>query len=73
MEAVEDFESRPHQATTFVVERDKEIQELREQHMPKHVPGFSGAKLPGRSKTEEGEEEEEEEDGKEKPEKKWRV
>ena len=35
MEAVEDFESGPHQATTFVVEGDKEIQELREQHMPK--------------------------------------
>ena len=60
--------------TTFVVERDKEIQELREQHMPKYLPGVSGATLPGRSKAEEGkEEEEEEEEVKKKPEKKWRV
>ena len=31
MEAVEDFESRPHKAVSFVVERNKEVQEWREQ------------------------------------------
>ena len=30
MEVVEDFEPRPHKEVTFLVERDKEIQELRE-------------------------------------------
>ena len=40
MEVVEDFESRPHQAITFVVEGEKEIQEWREQHMLKDLPGF---------------------------------
>ena len=28
MEVVDDFESRPHKAVTFLVERDKEIQEV---------------------------------------------
>ena len=48
-------------------ERDRELQAWREQKMPKALPGFSGRKLPGRSKVEEGrEEEEEEEEGQEK-------
>ena len=50
---VEDFNSRPHKAVTFLVERDKEFQVWREQKMPKALPGFSGGKLPGRSKVEE--------------------
>ena len=60
MEVVEDFESRPHKAVIFVVERDKEIQEWRGQKMPKAVPGFSSEKLPGSSKAETGKEEEDE-------------
>ena len=52
MEVVEDFESRPHKAVTFLVERDKEFQVLCEQEMPKALPGISGGKLPGRSKVE---------------------
>ena len=50
MEVVEDFESRPHKAASFVVEREKEMQEWNEQKMPKALPGYSGGKLPGRSK-----------------------
>ena len=42
MEVVEDFESRPHNALSFVVERDKEVQEWNEQKMPKAPPGHSG-------------------------------
>ena len=59
---MEDCESRPHKAVSFfVVERDKEIQEWREQTMPKAPPGFSGGKLPGRCKTDTRKEEEDEE------------
>ena len=46
MEAVEDFESRPHKAVSFVVERDKEVQEWSEQMMPTALPGYSGGRLP---------------------------
>ena len=35
MEVVADFESRPHAAVTFLVEGDKELQEMRELKMPK--------------------------------------
>ena len=68
MEVVEDFESRPHKAVTFLVKRDKEFQMCRGQKMPKALPGFSGGKLPGRNKVEEeGKEAEEgEEEGQEK-------
>ena len=59
---VEDVESRPHKAASSVVERDKEIQEWSQQKMPKARPGFSGGKLPGRSKGEKGKEEEDEEE-----------
>ena len=49
MEVVEDFESRPHKAVSFLVEREKEIQEWNEQKLPKVLPGYSGGRLPGRS------------------------
>ena len=58
MEVVEDFESRPHKASLFVAERDKEIQEWREQQILEASPGFSGGRLPGRSKAEKGRAEE---------------
>ena len=35
MEVPQDVESRPHKAFTFLLERDKEFQELRELKMPK--------------------------------------
>ena len=50
MEVVEDFESRPHKAVSFVVERDKEVQVWREHRMPKARPGFSGGKKQRRKK-----------------------
>ena len=61
MESVEDFESRPRKAVSSVVERNKYIQEWREQKMPKARPGFSGGQLPGRSETDRDNEEEDEE------------
>ena len=57
MEVVKDFESRPHKAVSFVVEREKEIQEWNEQKLPKALPGYSGGRLPGRSTKEKGREE----------------
>ena len=45
MEAVEDFESKPHKAVSFVVERDNEVQEWNEQNMPKTLSGYSGGRL----------------------------
>ena len=39
MKVVEDFESRPHKAVSFVVERDKEVQEWSVQKMPKALRG----------------------------------
>ena len=62
MEVVEDFESRPHKAVTFLVQRETEVQVWREQQMPKALPGSCGGKLPGSSTVEEGGEEEEEEE-----------
>ena len=44
MEVVVDFESRPHEAVIFLVERDTEI----------HEPGYSGCEMPSRSKAERG-------------------
>ena len=55
---MEDFESRPQKAVSFVVEREKEIQEWNEQKLPKVLPGYSGGRLPGRSTEEAGREEE---------------
>ena len=53
MEVVEDLESRPHKAVTFLVDRDKEIQEVREMRVPKASPAKSFAeKLRRRSKAE---------------------
>ena len=49
MEVVEDFESRPHKAVSFVVRRQKEIKEWNDQKLPKVLPGNSGGRLPGRS------------------------
>ena len=60
MKVIEDFESRPHKAVTFVVERGKERQEWNEQQLPKALPGYSGGRLPGRSTEEQGREEGEE-------------
>ena len=39
-EAVEDFSSRPHKAVTFLVDRDKELQVMRESKMPVALPGW---------------------------------
>ena len=47
MKVVEDFESRPLKAVTFVVEKEKSIQEWSEQKLPKVFPGKSGGRLPG--------------------------
>ena len=44
MEVGEDFESKAHNAVTFRMERDKEIQEVREVKIPEALPGFSGGK-----------------------------
>ena len=56
MEVVEDCASRPHKAVTFLVGWDKEFQDWRELKMPKVLPGYSGGKLPGRSRAEGGRE-----------------
>ena len=39
MKVVEDFESRPRKAVSFVVQRDKEVQEWNEQNLPKVLLG----------------------------------
>ena len=57
MEVVEDFESRPHKAVSFLVESEKEMQEWNEQKMPTALPGYSGGRLPGRNTKEKGREE----------------
>ena len=57
MQVIEDFESRPHKAVTFLC--GKERQEWNEQKQPK-APGHSGGRLPGRSTEERGREKEEE-------------
>ena len=53
---VEDFDATPRRAVTFLVEKEKEIQELRELT---HCQDTVVVKLPGRSKAEGGEEEKE--------------
>ena len=68
MKVVEDFffESRPHQAVSSVVQRDKEIQEYIGQKLLNALPGFCGGMLPGRSTKEKGRYDgEEEEDSRE--------
>ena len=47
---------------SFVVEREKEIQEWNEQQLPKVLPGYSGGRLPGRSTKVKGREEGEEDE-----------
>ena len=63
MKVIEDFESRPHRAVTFGVERGKERQEWNEQKLPKALLGYSGGRIPGRSTEEKGREEGEEGEG----------
>ena len=58
---VEDFESIPHKAVSFVVKREKEIKEWSEQKLPKVLPGYNRGRLPGRSEEERGRDGEEEE------------
>ena len=58
VEVMEDFESRPHEAVSFVVEREKEMREWSGQKLPKVLPGYSGGRLPGRSTKEKGKQEE---------------
>ena len=41
-EVVEDFESRPHKAESFLVERNKEIKGWSEEKLSKVLPGYSG-------------------------------
>ena len=65
MKVIEDFESRPHKADTFGVERGKERQEWSEERMPKVLPGYSGGRLPGRSTEEKCREDGEEDEGSE--------
>ena len=65
MNVVEDFESRPHKAVSFVFKREKEIQEWNEQKLPKVLPGYSGGRLPGRSTKEKGRDEGEADEGRE--------
>ena len=57
MEVVEDFEARPRKAVTFQVEKDRETPVVLELQAPKALPGFSGGRKLGRSKTEGGLEE----------------
>ena len=59
MKVVEDFESRPQKAVSFLEEREKEIQEWNEQKMLMALPDYSGGRLPGRSTKERSREEEE--------------
>ena len=56
MEVVDDFESRPRKAVFFRVERDKEVQEVRDLDIPKALPGFSAGTLPDSRKAESGKE-----------------
>ena len=65
VEVVEDFESRPHKAVSFLVESEKEIKVCSEQKLPKVLPGYCGGRLPGRSTKEKGREEGELDEGSE--------
>ena len=62
---VEDFESRPHKAVSFVIEREGRCKNRANKRCQKTLPGNSGGRLPGRRSEEKGREEEEEEDRKE--------
>ena len=54
MKVVEDTESSPHKAVSFVVRREKEMKEWNQQKLPKVLPGYSGGRLPGRNTEEKG-------------------
>ena len=56
MVVVEDFESRPHEAVSFVVRRENEKKEGNEQKLPRALLGYSGGRLPGRNTKERGRE-----------------
>ena len=58
------FQSRPHRAVTFAVEKGKQRQEWNEQKLPMALLGCSGGRLPGRGTEEKGREEGEEDEGK---------
>ena len=62
MVVVEDLRIKDAQGRYLLVDRDKEIQEVRELKMPSALPGYCGLKVPGRSEAKGGKEEEEEED-----------
>ena len=62
---VEDFVSRPHKAVFFLDDRGKEMQEWNEQKLPKALLGYSGGRLPRRSRKQKGKEEGELDEGKE--------
>ena len=49
VKVVDHFESRPHKAVSFVVERAEEMQEWNEQKLPNVLLGYSGGRSPGRS------------------------
>ena len=60
---VEDFDSRPHNAVTSHVERNKELQAVRELNLPtKALPGHSSGKMLRRSKIDGGKKDGEEDD-----------
>ena len=54
MDVVEDFASKPGKAVSFLVQRDKVMQVVRELNMHQTVPGFSGGSLPEKRKAERG-------------------
>ena len=62
MEVVEDFESRPHKAVTFLVERDKAFVVWREQKCRKFYQDTAVGSCQDEAKVEEGREESEEEE-----------
>ena len=58
MEVVEDFESRPQKAVSFVVKRDEGERGMeRAEAAGRYWSGYSGGRWPGRSAKEKGREE----------------
>ena len=62
MEVVEDFQSMPHKAVSFVVEGDKEVQEWNKQKMPEGAAWLQWRKAARKKHKRKGREEEEEEE-----------
>ena len=52
----EDFESRPRKAVSSVAKSEMKKKEWNEQKLPKVLLGYSGGRLPERSKEEKGRE-----------------